>query len=109
MPPSPPRGLDEALRAAEAALRSTVIGLLSSLNARSYATFGKSFLETLVTDPVGAYREALNVAPQGHVEAAIKIVLRALGAEPQEVVEVIDALRRGDGGPLLRAMRKGAR
>ncbi len=102
-----PQGLDASIAAAETALKSTAIGLLSSLNARSYARFGRPFLEVLVTDPVAAYREAIAVAPQGHVEAAIKIALRAVGLEPKEVVESLDALRRGDRSQLLRAVRGG--
>ena len=99
------QGLTKALAAAEAALKSTAIGLLSNLNARFYSRFGRPFLEVLVSDPVAAYREALSVAPQGHVEAAIKIALRAMGLQPQEVVQSVDALRRGDGSLLLRAVQ----
>ncbi|MGC9072502.1 MAG: hypothetical protein ACP5HK_07445 [Acidilobus sp.] len=92
--------------AAESALRSVAIGLLMNLDARFYATFGRPFLEVLIADPATAYREALKVAPQGLVEAAIKIALRAFGLGPHDVTAALDGMRKGDNGPLSEALRR---
>ncbi|MGC9072159.1 MAG: hypothetical protein ACP5HK_05645 [Acidilobus sp.] len=84
------------LSAAETALRSLGLGLVTSLNANFYAKYSTSFLECLIRDPVTTYNEAVKVAPPGLVEAAIKIALRALGFEPHHVNAFIEALRRGN-------------
>ncbi|MGC9209958.1 MAG: hypothetical protein ACP5FT_01635 [Acidilobus sp.] len=84
------------LSAAESALKATGLGLITNLNANFYVRFNMSFLEALIQDPVTAYQEATRVASPGLVEAAIKIAMRALGLNPQQISSFIDAVKRGD-------------
>ena len=95
----------KAIKAAETALRTVALGLLSSLNARFYARFGRPFVEQILVDPVTAYREALGVAPAGLVEATFKIVLRAFGLSPLEVNEAMEAVRAGDSRRFLEIIK----
>ncbi|ESQ21096.1 MAG: hypothetical protein CISAcid_11290 [uncultured Acidilobus sp. CIS] len=95
----------KAIKAAESALRAVAIGLLSSLNARFYARFGRPFVEQILVDPVAAYREALGVAPAGLVEATFKIVLRAFGLNPLEVEGAMEAVRAGDSRRFLEIVK----
>ncbi len=88
--------LNSRIRAAEEALRRASNGLLTNLNALFYSKHGRSFVESLVRDPVLTYVDALKASSQGTVEAAIKIALRAMGLDPVSVERAVEALRRGD-------------
>ncbi len=100
-----PDGLNDRLAVAEEALRRTSVGLTTSLNAIFYSRHGRSFVESLVTDPLNTYMEALTAASNGLVESAIKVALRAMGLDQSTIERFIEALRGGDGAAAASLLR----
>ena len=94
----PPNGIiNDRIAAAEEALKRVSVGLITSLNAKFYSQYGRSFLESLVLDPVNTYAEALRAASHGLVESAIKVALRAMGLDPVSVEKFVNFVKAGDG------------
>ena len=90
-------GINDRIAAAEEALKRVSVGLITSLNAAFYSRYGRSFLESLVLDPVNTYAEALRTASHGLVESAIKVALRAMGFDPVSVERFVNFVKAGEG------------
>ena len=93
----PNGGINNRITAAEEALKRVSVGLITSLNAVFYSRYGRSFLESLVLDPVNTYAEALRAASNGLVESAIKVALRAMGLDPVSVERFVNFVKAGEG------------
>lgn len=83
-------------------LRGTALGALSMLNNLAFKKYRTDFASLLITDPLKAYEVLLEYA-KGDKRRA-RLFLRSILVviiPPSKLLQVIDALERGDPGPLI--------
>jgi hypothetical protein len=91
---------EQAVKLIDAALRKVALGMVVNLDSHFYMSRGRSFAESLVEDPVGTYREMLQVVPESMARTMIRIAIRSLGSfSVVDIEKAIEALKEGDPGP----------
>lgn len=91
---------EQAVKLIDAALRKVALGMVVNLDSHFYMTHGRSFAESLVEDPVGTYREMLQVVPESMARTMIRIAIRSLGSfSVVDIEKALEALKEGNPGP----------
>jgi hypothetical protein len=88
-------------------LRSVALGAVSMLNNIAFRKYRVDFASLLIDDPMKAYEVLLEYTKGDHHRARLllRTVLVAF-IPPQELLRALDALEKGDAGPLRRALEK---
>ncbi len=89
-------------------LRSSSAGLLAVLDAYSFKVKGRDFAHLLVEDPLSAYRVVLEYTRGDRRKAKFLLhnILIALAGSTIEALEAVEALDKGDPGPVERIVRR---
>ncbi len=93
---------DKLIQLLSKRLRGIALGAVSMLNNIAFKKYRSDFIALLVTDPLKAYKVLLEYT-EGDKRKA-RFLLRSILVviiPPSRLLRVIDALEKGDPGPLL--------
>lgn len=99
----PASAQDKLVQLISKRLRGVALGALSMLNNLAFKKYRTEFALLLVTDPLRAYEVLLEYAKGDKRRARLflRSVLMVI-IPPSRLLQVIDALEKGDPGPLIR-------
>jgi len=96
------RSKEQAAKLMNDVLKRFALGTLVNLDSYFYSSGGRSFVESLLEDPVGTYAKTLNVLPESMAKSVIRIALRSLGSfSVMELESALSSLKAGDPRPFL--------